>query len=74
MQALAEPSTGRAAWDDLLAAIRSHISIASEQQAAAARRDSQTFIKDYHEGANTQAKLLRAANAAGVSGCAAVDR
>jgi hypothetical protein len=74
MQALGEPSTGRAAWDDLLAAIRSHISIASEQQAAAARRDSQTFIKDYHEGANTQAKLLRAANAAGVSGCAAVDR
>jgi hypothetical protein len=74
MQALGEPSTGRAAWDDLLAAIDSHVRIASEQQAAAARRDSQTFIKDYDEGANTQEELLRAANAAGVAGCAAVDR
>ena len=74
MQALGQPSTGRAAWDDLLAAIHSHVLIAAEQQAAAARRDSNTFIKDYREGNNTQKKLLRAANAAGVPGCAAVDR
>ena len=74
MQALGEPSTGRAAWDDLLAAIRSHVRIATEQQAAAAHRDSDTFTKDYYEGGKTQDKVLRAATAAGVPGCAAVDR
>ncbi len=74
MQALGEPSTGRAAWDDLLAAIRSHVRIATEQQAAAAHRDSDTFTKDYDEGGTTQDKLLQAATAAGVPGCASVDR
>ena len=74
MQALGEPSTGRAAWDDLLAAIRSHVRIATEQQAAAVRRDSDTFTKDYYEGRKTQDKVLQAANAAGVPGCAEVDR
>jgi hypothetical protein len=74
MQALGEPSTGRAAWDDLLAAIASHARIATEQQAAAAHRDSDTFTKDYYEGGKTQDKVLHAASAAGVPGCAAVDR
>ena len=74
MQALGEPSTGRAAWDDLLAAIGSHVRIAAEQQAAAARRDSDTFTKDYHEGSKTQDKVQQAATAAGVPGCAEVDR
>ena len=74
MKALGEPGTGRAAWDDLLAAIGSHVRIAAEQQAAAARRDSDTFTRDYHEGGDTQEKLPRAATAAGVPACAAVDR
>ena len=74
MQALGEPSTGRAAWDDLLAAIGSHVRIATEQQAAAARQDSDTFTKDYEEGTKTQGKLLKAATAAGVPDCSAVDR
>ena len=74
MQALGEPSTGRAAWDDLLAAIGTHMRIATEQQAAAARRDSDTFTKDYEEGTKTQDELLQAATAAGVPDCAAVDR
>jgi hypothetical protein len=74
MKALGEPSTGRTAWDDLLAAISSHVDIAVEQQAAATRHDSDTFTRDYNEGGDTQEKLLRAATAAGVPGCAAVDR
>jgi hypothetical protein len=32
------------------------------------------FTTDYYEGGKTQDKLLQAANAAGVSGCAEVDR
>jgi hypothetical protein len=74
MEALGDPSTGRAAWDDLLVAIGNHIRIATEQQAAAAHRDSDTFTKDYDEGRKTQEELLQAATAAGVPGCAAVDR
>ena len=48
--------------------------IATEQHAAAARRDSDTFTKDYEEGTKTQDELLQAATAAGVPDCAAVDR
>jgi hypothetical protein len=33
-----------------------------------------TFVKDYYEGAKTQADLLSAAGAAGVPECASVDR
>ena len=74
MQALGEPSTGQAAWNDLLTAIESHVRIAAEQEAAAARRDSDTFTKDYEEGRQTQDKVLKAATAAGVPDCAAADR
>jgi hypothetical protein len=74
MQALGQPPTGQAAWADLLTAIGAHVRSASEQQAAAQRGDSATFIKDYYEGAKTQDDLLSAADAAGVPQCAAVDR
>jgi hypothetical protein len=74
MQALGEPSTGRPAWDDLLAAIAAHVRIATEQQAAAARHDSDTFTKDYYEGSDTVKEVLRASGAAGVPACADMDR
>jgi hypothetical protein len=74
MQALGQPATGQAAWADLLTAIGAHVRSASEQQAAAQRGDSATFVKDYYEGAQTQADLLSAADAAGVPECASVDR
>jgi hypothetical protein len=74
MQALGQPPTGQAAWADLLTAIEGHVRNASEQQAAAQRGDTQTFIKDYNEGSTIQDELLRAVNAAGVPECAAVDR
>jgi hypothetical protein len=74
MQALGQPPTGQGAWADLVTAVESHVRIASEQQAAAQRGDAQTFIKDYNQGTETQDMLLRAAIAAGVPECAAVDR
>ncbi len=74
MQALGQPPTGQAAWTDLLTAIEGHVRSASEQQTAAQRGDTPTFIKDYYEGTKTQAELLSAADAAGVPECAAVDR
>jgi hypothetical protein len=73
LRALGELSTGRAAWDDLLAAIGDHARIATEQQAAAAHQDSETFTKDYHEGSKAQDRLVSAATAAGVTDCASVD-
>jgi hypothetical protein len=74
MQALGQPPTGQAAWADLLTAIDGHVRNASEQQAAAQRGDTQTFINDYQAGSTIQADLLSAADAAGVPECAAVDR
>jgi hypothetical protein len=74
MQALGEPPTAQAAWDDLVTAVESHVRIAIEQQAAAESGDIPTFIKDYEEGSAVQDELLRAADAAGVPECAAVDR
>ncbi|MGZ8640700.1 MAG: hypothetical protein ACXWYF_04505 [Actinomycetota bacterium] len=74
MQALGQPSSGEAAWDDLLAAIERHVRLDVEQQAAAERGDTETFTRDYHEGVETQVELLRAAEATGVPGCADVDR
>jgi hypothetical protein len=74
MQALGQPPTGQAAWADLLKAIASYVRLDVEQVAAAQRGDSQTFTKDYYEGQKTQGELLRAADAAGVPECAAVDR
>jgi hypothetical protein len=74
MEKLGEPATGRAAWDDLVAAIRDHARIAAEQYGAAVRLDSETFTRDYEEGSAVQDVLLDAATAAGVPECAAVDR
>jgi hypothetical protein len=74
MQALGQPPTGQAAWADLVTAIEGHLRSASEQQAAAQRGDSATFVKDYYEGVKTQGDVLSAADAAGVPQCAAVDR
>ena len=74
MQALGQPPAGQAAWADLLKSIADHVRLDVEQQAAAQSGDSQTFTKDYYGGQQTQADLFRAADAAGVPECAAVDR
>jgi hypothetical protein len=74
MQALGQPPMGQPAWADLLTAIAGHVRNASDQQAAAQRGDTQTFVRDYYDGTKIQGDLLSAANAAGVPECAAVDR
>lgn len=74
MQALGQPPSGQAAWNDLLAAIERHVQLDVEQQAAAERGDTETFTRDYHEGGDTQAELFHAAEAAGVPECEDVDR
>ncbi len=71
MLALGQPPTGQAAWADVMRALKSHVRIIVEQQAAARRGDSQTFTKDYYEGNEAQDEMLRAAKAAGVPVCAA---
>jgi hypothetical protein len=70
MVALGQPPKGQEAWADVLAALRSHVRIIVEQQAAAARSDGPTFTKDYHEGHVAQDQMVRAADAAGVPICA----
>lgn len=74
MEALGQPPTGRKAWTDLLRAIQTHVRLDIEQQAAAWRGDTETFINDYVEGVQSQEALLSAAESAGVPQCAAVDR
>jgi hypothetical protein len=74
MGALGEPPTGQAAWADLLEAVGRHVNLNADQIAAAERGDSATFTDDYSAGRQTQTDLLRAATAAGVPGCAKVDR
>jgi hypothetical protein len=71
MLALGQPPSGRAAWADLIDALRGHVRVIVEQQAAAARRDGATFTKDYYAGNKVQEKMVRAADAAGVPECAA---
>ncbi len=70
MLALGQPPSGQAAWADVLTALRSHVRIIVEQQAAAQRGDGQTFTKDYHEGNTAQGDMQRASDAAGVPICA----
>lgn len=70
MLALGQPPAGQAAWADVLKALKSHVRIIVEQQAAAQHGDGQTFTKDYYEGNKAQDEMVRAADAAGVSVCA----
>jgi hypothetical protein len=74
LEALGEPSTGREAWADLVAGVRSHRDLNADQIAAAERGDAETFASDYHAGVQAQADVLQAATAAGVAACARVDR
>jgi hypothetical protein len=71
MLALGQPPIGQGAWAEVLRALKSHVRIIVEQQAAARRGDSQTFTKDYYEGNKAQDEMLGAANAAGAPVCAA---
>jgi hypothetical protein len=71
MQALGQPPTGQAPWADVLSALREHVRIIVEQQAAAERGDTRTFTKDYHEGNKAQDEMVSATDAAGVPVCAA---
>lgn len=74
MEALGEPPTGQAAWDDLVAGVKSHRDLNADQIAAAGRGDAATFASDYEGGVKTQAAVLKAATSAGVAACAEVDR
>lgn len=74
MKALGAPTSGEAAWNDLVAAVGRHVTLNADQILAAGRSDGATFASDYAAGIQTQADLLRAATAAGVSDCAKVDR
>jgi hypothetical protein len=74
MVALGEPKHGGEAWHHLLAAINTHVRLTRDQIAAARSGDTQQFADDYQEGVDTQARLLDAAQAAGVPQCADVDR
>jgi len=74
MKALGEPPRGRGAWNDLRAAIETHVQLTRDQVQAARRGDIGTFADDYARGVQTQGELLAAAKAAGVPACAAVDR
>jgi hypothetical protein len=70
MLAPGQPPTGQAAGANVLTALRSHVRIIVEQQAAAQSGDARTFTKDYHEGDTAQGEMLRASDAAGVGVCA----
>jgi hypothetical protein len=74
MRALGTPSTGQSAWSDLVAAVERHQQINADQISAAERGDAAAFSADYDLGVQTQAALLKAAEAAGVPECAKVDR
>jgi hypothetical protein len=70
MVALGQPPRGQAAWSAVIAALRTHTRIITEQQAAAIRGDATTFTKDYNQGNTAQSAMVRAADAAGVPICA----
>lgn len=74
MRALGEPPSGRDAWADLLDGIATHVRVNRDQIDAAREGDAERFAADYDEGVATQANVLDAATAAGVSECAEVDR
>jgi hypothetical protein len=71
MVALGQPPKARAAWADVLRALRSNGRIIADQQVAAQRLDGRTFTKDYYNGNKAQHGLEHAANAAGVRLCVA---
>jgi hypothetical protein len=70
MLALGQPASGRTEWADLLKALRGHVRVIEEQQAAAERGDTQTFTKDYYAGNRIQQDMEQEADAAGVPVCA----
>jgi|KBSMisStandDraft_5_1062788.scaffolds.fasta_scaffold886442_2 hypothetical protein len=74
MVALGQPRHGADAWHELIAAIETHVRLNRDQITAARSGDTRRFADDYRKGVDTQAKLLDAANTAGVPRCANVDR
>jgi hypothetical protein len=70
MQELGTPSIGQGAWAGVMNALTGHVHFIAEQQAAAARGDTRTFIKDYYEGNKVQDEMVRASSAADVPVCA----
>jgi hypothetical protein len=74
MRALGRPPGGRSAWADLLRMIGVQLRLHEDQRAAALRGDTTTFVADYERGFAAIDGLQRAADAAGVGACGAVDR
>jgi uncharacterized protein (DUF2236 family) len=73
MQALGSPPTGQDAWTNVLAAIEAQLQQHRHQHAAALAGDTKTFVDDFHRGAQAQAAMQRAAQAAGLPVCATVE-
>ena len=69
MQTLGQPPKGRAAWAEVLAALRSNLHFIADQQTAAQQVDGPTFTKDYYDGNKAQMDVERASDAAGVPTC-----
>jgi hypothetical protein len=74
MLALGQPPTGKAAWGDVAAALRTNGRIITDQEAAARRVDGPTFTKDYYDGNKAQQELERASTAAGLPVCTAAAK
>ncbi len=73
MVALGQPPTGSAVWADVVAAVHEHRVNNADQIVAATNGDAARFSKDYEIGVETAAAMLKAATAAGVPACSAVD-
>jgi hypothetical protein len=69
MRALGQPSTGRAAWSNVLTALATNGRIITDQQAAARRGDARRFTKDYFDGNQAQRHLESSATVAGLPAC-----
>lgn len=74
LRALGEPPAGEEAWDDLLAAVETIVQLNATQVNAAEDEDPEAFVKATVELSQTQAELVRAAEAAGVVECADVHK
>jgi hypothetical protein len=73
MRALGSPPSGQEAWNDVLAAIDAQLQQHKHQHAAALAGDTKTFAEDFERGARARAAMQRAAKAAGLPACAAVE-
>jgi hypothetical protein len=73
LEALGQPPSGRAGWNEIVGAVRTNGRIIADQQKAGERSDAETFTKDFYDGTKAQQEIERASNAVGLPGCAAAS-